>query len=179
MLFIYPVLGIILGARDSAVNKSCSLECEDCCPDFSPSLPAPCSWQPSSHLQSCLQSRFSFQAILQCRQIHLFPTPQPPAIVQAAPVTWGRHRINYRPIIFMHKTWHRRPPSLQLPSGRLGAQGREEKESYKIKEVNGSLGCKKRKREREKKVVFFLIFIHLASTSCIAGNLCSLVMRKS
>lgn len=150
-MLAYPVPGTILSARDTAVHKSCSLECEGCCPDLGPTSPAPCSWQQNSHLQSCLQSRFPFQAILWCRY-----TCPPPAIVRAAPVTWGRHRINYRPIIFMHKTWHRRLPSLQLLSGRLGAQGRKGKESYKIKEVNGSPGYKK----GEEGFVFFLMFIH-------------------
>lgn len=61
----------------------------------------------------------------------------------------------------MHKTWYRRLPSLQLPSGRLGAQGREGKESYKIKEVNGSLGYKKREREREEEGCFLFKFLYV------------------
>ena len=82
-----------------------------------------------------------------------------PALPQ--PLTWGRHRspaisarINYRPIIFMHKTWHRRPepgsPAQQLPSGQSGVKGKGKKASYKIKEVNGSLGYKKRRGLKKK-----------------------------
>lgn len=140
------------GARDPAVNKSCALRCEGCCPDLGSSRPAPCSWQPGSDLQSCLRRGIPISGHSSCRHVHL-PSPSQPL----APLTWGRHRssarINYRPIIFMHKTWHRRPgearprsPARQLRSGQRRVKGRKGKASYKIKEVNGSLRHKKEKR---------------------------------
>lgn len=129
-------------ARDPEVNKSCSLECEGRCPDLGPSSPAPCSWQQTPVFNPACREGSHFRPIFGADRY----TCPPPAIVRPAPMTWGRHRINYRPIIFMHKTWHRRLPRLQLPSGRLGAQERQGKESYKINKVNGSLRYKKKRR---------------------------------
>lgn len=85
-------------------------------------------------------------------QIHL-PSPSHCA---GSSCDVGRTQDKLPPIVFMHKTWHRRLPSPQLLAGRLGAQGKKGKESYKIKEVNGSPRYKK----GEEGFVFFLMFIH-------------------
>lgn len=169
------------GARDPAVKKSRALKREGHCPDFGSSHPAPRSWQPSSGLQSRLRRGIPISGHSSCRHVHLPSPSQRPALL-----TCSRHRssarINYRPIIFMHKTWPRRPgearphsPARQLPSGRWGVSGRKGKASCKIKEVNGSLRHKKREEGWGffgLSFSFFLkIFMHLDLPSVLLGAL--------